>query len=175
MTETWLPIAGFEGHYEVSDLGNVRSLDRVVLVGLPNGTIYEKRLVGCAISPNNCTNKYLKVSLSGKQILVHRLVAIAFLPNEEGKRDVNHKNGVITDNRLVNLEWATRSENQKHAFRELGRCCATARPMLLFKEGELVACPSGHDAARFLNRTSGSVSQAARRGYKLNGYEVTYG
>ena len=65
----------------------------------------------------------LKLRRGGKTItlLVHRLVALAYIPNPLGKRTVNHKNGVKVDNRSRNLEWATHQENHLHSFRKLGR------------------------------------------------------
>lgn len=112
MQERWLPIRGYEGLYEVSDMGRVRSLKR--------NTTNGKVLKAC-----KGHGGYVKVTLSKcnarKTFMVHRLVALAFIPIVEGKTEVNHLNGDKSDNRLENLEWATRAENEMHSFRVLGK------------------------------------------------------
>lgn len=107
--EVWLPIKGYEGYYEVSNLGRVKSFHGSKIIILKSG------LCGGGYS-----HVILCSNISKKTIKVHRLVLIAFIPNTENKRCVNHKNGIRTDNRLENLEWATHSENNVHAYNVLG-------------------------------------------------------
>ena len=112
MREIWKDIAGYEGIYQVSNLGNVKSLS----FGPKNrksGTVKLLRQ-----TPSNCG--YYKVELykngKSKMMYVHRLVATAFIPNPEKKPQVNHIDGNKANNVLSNLEWATSSENQLHAI-----------------------------------------------------------
>lgn len=108
-TEVWKPVVGYEGIYEVSNIGNVRSLDRIDCAG--------RHLQGCNKSTRvNPSTGYPVVHLckdGGHKLReVHRLVAEAFIPNPENKREVDHINTVRNDNRVENLKWVTSSENK---------------------------------------------------------------
>jgi hypothetical protein len=102
--EIWKDIPEYEGFYQVSNIGNVRSFYRTRGMGVRN------------LSKSKTKKGYLTVSLSLDKIIktkkVHRLVALAFLG--ESDLTVNHKNGIKDDNRLKNLEYCTRAENTKH-------------------------------------------------------------
>lgn len=109
--EIWLPIPGFEKNFEVSSFGRIRGL--IGRNGKPRDIPFMRKL-----NTNKYGYEYVSLRTPGKifNMLVHRAVLLAFSPNLENKTEVNHINGIKTDNRLINLEWSTRSENMLHSY-----------------------------------------------------------
>lgn len=115
--ENWKTVLGYEGYYEVSDMGRVRSLDRIV----NSRPGVKQKLKGRMKIQKRSLEKYFSVTLSmeskTKHKNVHRLVANAFIPNPHNKPCINHKDGNGFNNKVENLEWCTHHENTVHAYK----------------------------------------------------------
>lgn len=137
--EIWKDIKGFEGYYQISNMGNVRSLDR--FDGIRN-------LRGQSIRPNSKRNGYLQVGLrrdsKRKWTTIHRLVATHFIDNPENRPQVNHIDGNKLNNTVDNLEWATPAQNLYHA-----------------RKNNLIEAPKGKEHVNF--GICGAESKSAKK------------
>lgn len=170
--EHWRPVAGYEGLYEVSDQGSVRSLPRQA------GTFYFKgRMLKQFL--NKAGYYCVCLSKEGRQttVSVHRLVAIAFIPNPEGKETVNHINEDKADNRACNLEWLTLRENIHYGTR-----ADRARETITESVGVPVIqiAPDGHTAlaaydsfslaAQAVGARATAICDSAATGHRCRGF-----
>ena len=122
-SEFWKDICEYEGYYQASNFGRIRSIDRFVSQKNEKGELYSRLMKGKIIQPRKQNGGYLIVWLckngKSKALTVHRIIANTFIPNVNCYSDVNHRNGNKEDNRINNLEWCTRSENIRHAYSNL--------------------------------------------------------
>lgn len=122
MTERWLPVPGFEGSYEVSDQGRIRSLERVVERVYKSGNTDQYPVRGRILKPHIGARgyPYVNLSLGHKRMqtwVIHRLVLAAFVGPLPDGLVTRHLNGIKTDNRLENLAYGTYSENMADTIR----------------------------------------------------------
>ena len=120
--EEWRPIAGFETLYEVSSLGRVRSLGRVVTYAW-RGTTKTMTKHAKVLAPETDKDGYRRVALTGedgraRHFPVHRLMGIAFIPNPNNLPQINHIDFIRANNVLTNLEWSTPKGNTHHSLKD---------------------------------------------------------
>lgn len=126
--EIWKKIEGFEGKYEISNLGNVKSLEKYYLLRNKYPVLLNEKYLQ-KVNSNGYVSVGLHFNNKQKTIKIHRLVALHFIPNTENKPEVNHKYPCLGKdfNEWWNLEWCTSKENIKHAIKN---------NLIIFKKGE---------------------------------------
>lgn len=115
LAERWRDIPEHPG-YQASNLGRIRSVDRILLVKHPSGKLVTRKRKGRLLDPKKAPNDYQRVRIR-KDRLTHVLVALTWIGPVPPRKEVNHKNGNKHDNRVSNLEYMTRRENTTHAYR----------------------------------------------------------
>ena len=178
--EEWRDIKGYEGLYQVSNMGNVRSV--------AHSTVYRDgrvgRYEGKMLVPHDGSNGYKSVNLSKNGVTylanIHRLVAETFLRKDDERNVVNHKDGNKHNNTVGNLEWVTYSENSKHAARTgllnmepfvvAGSTARKKKIAQIDASGKTIKVfDSAAEAARQLGLSKGNISSCANGARKTSG------
>ena len=161
MSEEWRDVVGYEGRYQVSSTGRVKSLKRKDCLGR---TIRERMLKAC-----DNGRGYLYISLSDgtgehKRHYIHRLVGEAFVPNPLEKEDVNHKDENPSNNHASNLEWLTHKENLNYGMRNERVAKANSKPVAQYtKDGAFIKVwASAAEVKRQLGFNHSNIIQVAK-------------
>lgn len=177
--EIWKDIEGFEGYYQVSNLGRVKRLERTAVRGngkSENAVFYIPERIK---EPQVQTQGYLHVALykdgKYKTKRLNRIVAIAFIPNPDNKPEVNHIDGNKFNNRVDNLEWVTDVENKQHSIRT-GLYRHYKRPIQQVDEsGNVIAeYESLKQAADENGFSKGNICNTCKNGTKIYGFFWRY-
>lgn len=184
-TEIWKDVESYETLYQVSTFGRIKRL-KVSVVDKKEGMRIHK---GGILVPHTLNNRYKYNDLSKdgkeKRYLIHRLVALTFIPNPEGKSDVNHKDGNPANNNVDNLEWMTRAENNLHAFRVLhrepvksmfgrkGKLHHCSKPIICINTNQQFECIT--TAAKQLGLNRSNISKVLKGTYThVGGFKFEY-
>lgn len=110
--EKWRWVVGYEGLYEISSCGGLRSVMRKDSLGRVRKSVVK----ATSVNPNGYVQSILYRENKGKNVYIHRLIAVAFLENTSNYPEINHRDGVKINNVMSNLEWCTPSYNKRHAI-----------------------------------------------------------
>lgn len=153
-TEVWKDVVGYEGLYKVSNLGRVKSLDRVVIKNTGVKQLYKGELR----KPQKTNDGYFRIRLHKQNkyndMYVHRLVAQSFIPNYNNLIEINHKNEIRSDNRVSNLEWCTRDYNCNYGKRIERIVKSNSIPITMYdkKGNKLKDFKSSVEASKYLGK-----------------------
>ena len=161
--EEWRDVVGYEGLYQVSSEGRVKSLERKVKHWCGGERIQKERILKPGVRSKGYLFVFLCAGGKSRMFSVHRLVCQAFHENPDNKPQVNHINEDKTDNRAINLEWCTRRENINHGSRNERVAKAQSKPVGQYTlDGDLVkAWQSTNEVERQTGFSCGHISEVA--------------
>lgn len=176
MEEIWKPVVGYEGWYEVSNLGRVKSIDRIIINSFGVSKTYYGKILKQSLERHGYVTVVLSKNSIFKRCAIHRLVALAFLPNPQNLPQVNHKDECKNNNNVENLEWCSCSYNVQYGSMKnrigKARCRTVYRYSL---NGELIdTFPSSTEVFRRLGFAQNSVSRACLKESKYKGFIWKY-
>lgn len=182
MKEIWKDVVGYEGLYQVSSMGKVKSCAHIVNCRGNSFRTQPAKLLSQQTNKKKNFYYFVRLYKNGrpKPFFVHRLVADAFIPNNNNLTQVNHKDGNKKNNNVSNLEWCTPSENSKHAFK-IGLNIPTishyrgVRVYRLKDKSFVGEYQSQHEAAKALKLNAGHICSVLRgRAKHTSGYYFEY-
>lgn len=177
MEEIWKEIKNYEGYFEVSNLGNFRSKDRIV--GYKQSGL--RKYPGKTLKVEQTKEGYCRIVLTKngnkKRYMCHRIVAETFISNTENKPQINHIDGRKNNNIVSNLEWVTQSENERHSIDSLGKSMrgkTKAKPVKCIENN--IIFQSMSEAIRFIGKTSciEGLNKAIKSSRLYHGYTFNF-
>ena len=167
--EVWKDIPNYEGYYQASNLGRIKSL--LFQNNLNNKKYKREKVLKPKVTKDKCSRVDLWKDGEHKTYLTYRLVALTFLGKPEGEMTVNHKDGNRLNNNIDNLEWCTRKENIQHGYRTGLYKNQKAIKIENIKDGGINCFRSLAEASRFIGKNKGYISeQIIRNRYANDSY-----
>lgn len=192
LNEIWKPVKGYEGLYEVSSLGNVRSLDRHLMFG-NHYCLFKGKPLKAYLTPKGYLSVMLYKNNKGKRYLIHRLVAEAFISNPNNLPCIDHINTIRDDNRVENLRWCTRKENSNNPLtrehvniknrskeanekrlatrRKNQSCCCEVPVYYIDEQGKKISFKSMAEAERQTNVFHSYISRSITKKRPISGIQ----